>query len=328
MPAPGVEAGALERGFERTFVPSSEFGDVLVGVTAARRLLRCDHTGIAALLAAGLPTFGADGESFRRSDILNVGLYSGSGRTIPEIAEAHRIRFATGPRTSWTEARAWDVAFDLRCARGCDGGSWLLRRPSPERFGGSVREWPATPVHSRSPLRLEASVVVTGSEDAVESEDARRLFVELVDDLVSERIRYQYLPPGLRREPETAAANRVLDCMAASLLLERRCRNLGLPTRTRKGLLLGAASVEHVWLELPGVAGEWAPLDPVLAALVARSGDGEGFARFACGSASNRLLPWELGAARELAGHSCPDRGELARAEDLMMTVSARPLAT
>lgn len=328
MSAPGVETAALERGLERTFIPAAEYDDVLVGVATARKLLRCDNAAIAALLAAGLPTFGADGESFRRCDVLNVGLNSGSGRTIPEIAEAHRVRFATEPRRSWTESRAWEVAFELRCACGRGDGSWFLRRPSPERFGGLVRDWPAAPIPSGSPLRLQASAVVVGSEGAVASEDARRLFLELVDDFARQRIRYQYLPPGLRCEPETAVAHGVLDCMAASLLLQRRCRELELPARTRKGLLLGAAAVEHVWLELPGVEGEWVPLDPVLAALVSRAGDGEEFAQFACGSATNRLLPWELGADQELVDHTCPDQGDPCRAEDLLMTVSARPLPT
>lgn len=326
MPASRVDAGSLERGLERTFIPSSEFGDVLVDVAAVRKLLRCDETGIAALLAAGLPGFGVGGESFRRSDVLNVGLHSGSGCTIPEIAEAHRVRFAAGPRESWIESRAWDVAFDLRCARECGEGSWLLRRPSPERFGGSVKDWPATPVRSSSPLRLGASVVVKGAEGTVESEHARRLFAELVDDLAHQRIRYQYLPPGLRRDPEMAAANGVLDCMAASLLLERRCRDLGLRSRTRKGLLLGAAAVEHVWFELPGADGGWVPLDPVLAALVSRSGGGEEFVKFACGSVTNRVLPWELEACQELLSHLCPDRSEPCRADDLLTTVSATPL--
>lgn len=326
MPASRVDAGTLERGLERTFIPSSEFGDALVDIAGVRKLLRCDEAGIAMLLAAGLPRFGVGGESFRRSDILNVGLHSGSGRTIPEIAEAYRVRFAAEPRRSWTASRAWDIAFELRCARECGAGSWLLRRPAPERFGGSVEDWPATPVSSSSPLRLGASVVVVGAEGRVESEDARRLFAELVDDLAYRRIRYQYLPPGLRRDPERAAANGVLDCMAASLLLERRCRDLGLKSRTRKGLLLGAAAVEHVWLELPGANGDWLPLDPVLAALVSRSGNGEGFVEFACGSVTNRLLSWELEADQDLLIHVCPDCREPCAVNDLLMTVSARPL--
>src|SRR3954452_10918880 len=101
MTAPRVDAGALERGLERAFIPPREMGDVLVDFATARRLLRCEEAAIAVLLAAGLAGFGATGEGLRRCDVLNVGLCSGSGRTIPEIAEAHRVRFATEPRENW-----------------------------------------------------------------------------------------------------------------------------------------------------------------------------------------------------------------------------------
>jgi hypothetical protein len=326
-PRARVDAASLERGLERTFIPSSELPDVLLDVATVRRLLRCDEAAVAALVAAGLPAFDPDRLRFRRSDILNVGLNSGSGRTIPEIAEAHRVRFAAGPRHSWIEPRAWEVCFDLRCPRSCGSGSWLLSRPSPERFGGAVQDWPAGPVRSGSPLRLEGRVVVTGVAGTVRSGAAQRLFVELVDDLTARRIRYQYLPPGLRRDPEAAAARGVLDCMAASLLLERRCRDLGLRCRTRKGLLLGPAAVEHVWLELPGADADWVPVDPVLATLVSRSVGVEGFTEFACGSSSNRLLPWELGAEADLVEHDCSAPDPPSPAEAQLATVSARTLS-
>jgi hypothetical protein len=324
MPAPRVDAEALERGLERAVIPPRELGDVLIDQATARRLLRCDEAAIATLLAAGLPGFGAGEEGLRRCDVLNVGLYSGSGRTIPEIAEAHRVRFAAEPRENWLTPRAWDISFDLRCPRGCAEGCWFLRRPSPERAGGAVVDWPATQARSGSSLRVAAQVIVAGAEGVVQPEGARMLFMELVDDLVHQRIRYQYLPPGLRRDPEAAVECRVLDCMAASLLLQRRCQDLGLAARTRKGLLLGAATVEHVWLELLGIDGGWVPMDPVLAALASRSGEGEGFVEFACGSIANRLLRWELGADQELLGHLCAGAGEPHRADDLLTTLSAR----
>jgi hypothetical protein len=319
----------LVRGLERIFVPPPEVDDALLGSAEACRLLRCEQSAVAALVAAGLPTFGPDGELLRRCDVLNLGLYSGSGRTIPEVAEAHRVRFAREPRQSWVEPRAWELAIGLGCpSERCSAGTWRLAPPCPERFGGEVREWPRSPFRLPPSRRIGATVLAKGAEAEVEDPEARRLFVELVAEIGAGRLRYQYLPPAIRRDPEAALDAGVLDCMAASLLLGRRFEAAGIPTRTRQGMLLGAAGIEHVWLEAPAADGSWAPLDPVLAALVAGSGD-RAFVEFAAGSVTNRLLPWELDADQALFLHTCSPEagGETRGGEELQVMISARPIA-
>lgn len=318
---------ALRRGLERIFLPPPRVNDVLVERAEACRLLRCEPSAVAALVAAGLPAFGPGGERLRRCDVLNLGLYSGSGRTIPEVAESHRVRFALEPRSRWVGAREWEVAIGLGCpSERCTVGTWRLARPCPERFGGELHEWPQSPLRSASPLRVEAALVAKGAEAEVEDPECLRLFVELVDEILVGRLRYHYLPPAIRRDPELALGEGVLDCMAASLLLGRRCEAAGIPSRTRRGILLGAAGVEHVWLEAPAAGGGWASLDPVLAALVAGSGNHE-FVAFAAGSVTNRLLPWELDADQDLFHHTCSEQagGEARAGEQLQVMISARP---
>jgi hypothetical protein len=321
-----VETAALRHGLERIFVPPPDVEDVLLDAAEARRLLRCEDGALAALIAAGLPCFGAAGDRLRRCDVLNLGLYSGSGRTIPEVAEAHRVRFASEPPDSWIARRTWAISIDLRCPReGCGEGAWHLPRPAPERFGGAVASWPASPARARSPLRIDATVEVGGTIGAVASAAVRAAYRELVDALVDGRLRYHYLPPAIRRDPERAAAHGVLDCLAASLLLQRRCRERGARVRTRRGLLLGSVAVEHVWVEAPAATGEWMPVDPVLAALVAHA-DAPDFADFACGSATNRLLPWDRDAGEGIFWHVCSD-GATRGSDELPTAISARPLA-
>jgi hypothetical protein len=318
-----VPVEMLRRGLERIVPAAVEYDDVLLDAAAACTLLRCQDDALELLAADGLPTVPSSaGPRFRRCDVLNVGLYSGSGRTIPEVAESHRVRWTAEPSERWVAPRSWTVGVELRCRR-CAAGEWRMPPPVPERFGGEVHAWPRTPIAGASPVRLDGSVAVRGVRGTVASPAARRIFGELVDDLIAERLRYQYLPPGLRSDPDAAARAGALDCMAASLLLASRCRSEDVAARTRKGLLLGGATVEHIWVEVRGDAG-WEPLDPVLPALAARSaGSSPDFVEFVRGSVSNRLLSWDLDAHEELVSHICSDGGAPAPAAVVMNASAA-----
>lgn len=301
-----VDVEALRRGFASVVPIPPHYEDRRLDDAAARTLLRCEDAALDALVEDGLQTFaGDDGRAFRRCDLLNVGLYSGSGRTIPEVAESHRVRWVNEAPERWIEPRTWALELEPRCDR-CGAGTWEVPPPVPERFGGELHAWDAGWTGER--FLVTGRVTVHGAGHALTSARVDA-FDELMGALLEDRLRYQYLPAELRSDPEAAAALGAVDCMAASLVLQGRLADAGTEARTRKGLLLGGAAVEHVWTEVRD-GDDWRPLDLVLPRLAAGAGaGGPAFVAFARGSASNRLLPWDLSADDDLVRHACADGG-------------------
>jgi hypothetical protein len=132
------------------------------------------------------------------------------------------------------------------------------------------------------------------------------LFDEVVAALAGGVPRFQWLPSGLRRDPDAAWRHGVADCVACALRLERELARLGFEARTALGHVLGLVPSEHAWVEVRDADGAWKALDPVLAALGGREpGTDPEFAAFCLGSVCNRLLPWDRTAAEPLAVHAC-----------------------
>lgn len=290
----------LQDALERYRPLPEDEDDVRVDARGAAKLLGCDVDDIDRLRAAGLPARTDDaGPRFRRSDVLNLGLASGTGRTVPEMAERYRMRFVTAGPEEWTGAVRWDVALAVDAA----AGEARVKRPEPERFGGAVHAWPDAPLEPgpRGVLRGQVQVTTRGAEPGDVPEEARALYDELLCELEAGGLRYAYLPERLRRDPDAALRCGVVDCLVATLHLERGCRDAGLRTRTRLGLLLGMSAIEHAWLEVENDDGRWCSLDPTLAGLAARTPDADPrFRAFACGGTVNRLLPWDVDACGSL----------------------------
>ncbi|GAB2859924.1 hypothetical protein GCM10022221_69370 [Actinocorallia aurea] len=282
-----------------------------VGRDAARSLLGCDDATLDLLLEAGLPSSGTgDAARFDRFDLINVAIYGGAGRSVPEAAQRYVLRYADGRPDSWTEPRRWTLRWLLRCADQTCEGKWRVRLPTPELFGGSLTDPPGPdPLETTGPsVRITTGAVTAGHRAEVRSPVARALFDEVLTELETGRLRYQWLPADLGADLPGAVANGTLDCVAAALLLAERGRERGLSTRTRRGRMLGMIAVDHAWAEIRDDDGRWLPLDPVFALLggTGRTGPAAaGFAAFCAGSVPGRFLPWDVAAGAPLAEHSC-----------------------
>jgi hypothetical protein len=308
-------------GAVRQLIPTpAEHRDPVLDRAAALRLLGCDEATLDLLVSAGLPCLGNGPDArFDRYDLVNVAIYAGSGRSVPEGAQRFLMRYADGGPDRWAAGHTWAMQWALTCADPrCDGGIWRIGLPVPELFGGRYDEPVASTGTAIGPdllearggtVRITAQVVTEGRREAVHSVRARRLYDELLADLDTERLRYQWMPHSLRVDVAAAVGNRTLDCVAAALLLERRGRELGLRTRTRQGLMLGMVSVDHAWMEFLDEDGRWRPLDPIFALLGGKDRadhrDAE-FRDFCAGSVPGRFLPWNESAGRPRAEHSCP----------------------
>lgn len=290
---------------------------------AARELLGCDAPTLDLLVREGLPArLTAGGRRFDYHDLANVAIYSGSGLSVPEAGQRMLMRYATAGPRDWLKPRLLDLTWELRCGDpGCAGGAWRVSLPRPDVFGG-VRG-PVEPgggaivvgehvveAEGVSTLSIKIPVLLHGMRAPVRAPVIRSVYGRLLGELTSGRVRYQWLPRGLRTEPLAALAHGTLDCVATALLLAGRLEDVGVPARTRQGAVLGLVTVDHAWAEALDEDGAWKVLDPIFALLGARTADAHPeFEGFCEGSAPSRFLPWDAEAGRPAAEHSCPSGG-------------------
>jgi heptaprenyl diphosphate synthase len=245
-----------------------------------------------------------DGERYEYHDVANLALAARTGRSMPEQAESMVLRFARNDPATWSGPRRWRLQLRWTCsAPDCPGGRWELPAPelaAPDRLvswevaGGTVTG--EVELHGRvGQLAGAAGTLYDGTLARLQGGD----------------LAYQWMPEPMRWTLEAALANRTMDCVSTSLLLEREAAAAGLRTRVRRGLLLGPVTIEHVWPEVEQ-DGRWLPLDPVLAFLDRRVNGrrpGAGLAAFCRGSLVNRLLPLPYERGEPLARHDCPAGG-------------------
>jgi hypothetical protein len=291
----------------------------LVAEPAALDILGTGADVLQELVREGLPVVdggGAGRPLFDFHDLVNVGLYSGSGASLGEMGEQVLMRFAAESPATWTGERRWAVQVEHRCpAPERPEAEWTVARPSPEVAGGHCDRWAAVEPAEPGAVHLEGVLQVHGRRLAVVAGPARDLYRQWLDDVRGDRLRFQWLPASLRLDPVRAYRDGLTDCVAASLMLERQAQELGFEARTRKGHVVGLVSVEHAWMELRDLDGVWKPVDPILAVVAHRvRAPRPEFEEFCLGSVSNRVIPWDRPAGEDLAVHHCGTSARVATA--------------
>lgn len=284
----------------------------------ATALMRCAPMVLDRLVAAGLPARDLGGKRrFCRYDIFNLALYSGSGSSLPETGLTFALRFASQPPATWTAPRNWGMTVALTCPKresGCQADStWSIGRPLPELFGGAVSDWasPSGPVTvgservnlaGRGQASLSFQLMTVGKFSNIVSSR----IAHLLDDLMRCGLRWQLLPVEWQVDPDDVMAHGIVNCVAASLYLEREYRALGYDAFARRGWLVGLMDLDHAWVEVRDDDGDVKVIDLTMA-LLARlmPGPGDDFVEFCKGSNLNRLLPSACRAETSIALHSC-----------------------
>jgi heptaprenyl diphosphate synthase len=256
-----------------------------------------------------LPTASTDhGERYEYYDVANLALAARTGRSMPEQAESMVLRFARNDPATWSGPRRWRVQLMWTCtAPDCPGGPWTL--PTPELEPPDRLLCWETGDRART-VTVAGEVELHGGTGEL-GDAAGRLYDETLARLRDGDLAYQWMPEPMRWSLDAALANRSMDCVSTSLLLERKAAAAGLRTRVRRGLLLGPVTIEHVWAEVHQ-DGRWLPLDPILAFLDRRINGRRAhadLATFCRGSLVNRLLPLPYERGEPLAGHDCPRGG-------------------
>lgn len=288
------------------FVPLSDaWGDARVGPAEARRILRCEEARLDRLCELGLPCRGEGGErTFGECDVMNAGLAAGGGRSVPELARRRTLGFAAGEPGEWTAGRAWTVIATASCGCGeTRPQAWSVPEACPELHGGAVDLVSVAEKGEGVEIRLELRT--RGRQGRPREPAVEEAMEALFAEFDAGSLRFHYLPPALRRDPASAVAAGVVDCVALTVHLAHRLRRHGLPVTTHRGHLLSTIGVEHAWLaagELPGAV----PVDPMLAVLTRGTAVANPlFHRFCVGSVSNRILPWDRSAEEQVFSHAC-----------------------
>lgn len=309
--APDALLGALDR---FTVVPR-DVGRYDTDAATAAQALRADPRQVVRLAEAGLPHVvdTERGPLFDYDDLMNVGMFCGTGQTVPELGLRFLMRFAASPRASWFAPRDWEIGVHpSRTAGGENAGAAPTTGALPQ-VTVRVPDLSAPGVELLSaadfdaPLRnsgYAATVRLTGADQRVRDPRIKEAWNEVVDALAARRVTYQTVPEPLRAEHHRAWELGIADCVVASRLLADRLRASGLEATARRGYLLGLFGSDHAWCDVVE-DGVHKSLDPVFA-FVATVGDERGVAKSpefaaACfGSRFNRLLPCRTDSAQPL----------------------------
>jgi acyl carrier protein len=325
--APRVRDSAELDGWLRSLdelVPTpEEYTRYTVDRDTALEVLRTGKETLELLTERGLRCAdGPDGPLYDEHDLYNVAMYSGTGRSVPEVAVRYNIRLARADVESWTRPEVWRIRHFAACPENgrCEE-PWELAAVRPERFGGELLETahdlhrdgpvPSGTVAGRPSFMVRDCLVRTaGKHMRLRSQVLRDAYRETLEEFRSGRIRFQSLPEALRTDSERARANGTGNCVSSSLHLAKVIAEAGFPVRTRKGYFVAVGAEDHGWMEVLE-DGEWKALDPALALLAEWDLGVErcaAFTEFCAGSYLNRFVPCDCAADEEVVRHRHGDR--------------------
>jgi hypothetical protein len=231
---------------------------------------------------------------FDFTDVLNAGLHSGTGRSLPEMASGLLMRFAAAERESWFTPLDWTVSVQWPRS----GEQFHVAVPDLATDGIDVVGEPTAAVvapvvprgYQAEPYQVR--VRLAGERFTITDRRVHAAYDEILAAFESGAVHYQAISEPLRIDHRRAWALGVADCVVAGRVLADRLRAEGMEARGRRGFLLGIVPNDHGYCEVL-LDGRWRCLDPIFALLATKhAGDRAAEFRDACvGSRFNRLLP-------------------------------------
>lgn len=247
-------------------------------------VLRCSHSELGTLLRACDEAGNPGPDEY---DYWNIGLYSGSKRSRPELELAFFWRFFM-KRRDWFSPIRHQVKFQAVCPWGAKCESALWGQPDLPGF-----VWTASRTE-----RGRAWWVGGIERRSTASPMSSELIAEVWHSLLSS-YRYQYTCPELAVVVQETRRRKVGDCLAVSMLLAAEFNERAVEARVCTGLILGGVTGRiHAWVEAFD-NGNWKSFD-LSTAIHAKDFSLNEYADLCFGSLSNRVL---RGRAEVL--HSC-----------------------
>lgn len=261
-------------------------------VTAAQ-MLGCDEPALDALIHSGLTV---RGDRFDGRDLFNLGLHSGTGRTVPEQAFAFTLRWMRGSADALLAPRTLGFTLSAHCA--CTDVA--LTVPRPDLYGGAVSPAPTQDVVAAT--TVTATLRTEGRATTLRSPVLRGL----VEDFAGLGVRWVKLPDALREDESLVTTHRVATCESASRYLARRCHDAGYLATTRIGWVVGMLDLVHAWVEVVDDDGETKVVDPIFSLFAATVPDANPLLTDpSVAIRTNRLVPTAMSVGGRVARHDC-----------------------
>lgn len=277
--------------------------------SVAHEMLRCASADIDRLIDAGLPFESRSGvRYFDPNDLYNLGMYSNSSKTQPELAFRLLFRFAGRSVDDLLREKSWDFRVRLECPDCTEAAPWRLEEPDVVRFGGRV-EGVTAPADGSGSAEYAATVTTTGARTPVVSPELRRLTREYL----AAGYRWQMIPVPMQADYEAVHALGATSCIAASLFLAERFRGAGYQAEAKRGwfcgVLGGALDLPHACVEVEDDDGALKTVDIAKAQLAARLSPKTGeFQELCLGSIYNKVIPSTASGNAPFGYHECGSR--------------------
>ncbi|MEV7612170.1 hypothetical protein [Streptomyces sp. NPDC089799] len=290
------------------FIPA-EYSERTQPESVAQEMLRCGPAEIDRLVAVGLPFEERDGvRCFDPNDLYNLGMYSNTAQTQPELAFRMLFRFAGRPVDDLLRTKTWDFRVRLECPDCAGEAPWRLEEPDIARFGGAVTDV-TPPVPGAGSATYAATVTTTGAHTPVVSPVLR----ELTAAYLAAGYRWQMIPVPMQADYRLVHELGATSCIAASLLLAERFREAGYRAEAKRGwfcgVLGGALDLPHASVELEDDDGKVKTIDIAKSQLAARLPGNTGRFRELClGSIYNKVIPSTARGNAALGHHECGSR--------------------
>jgi hypothetical protein len=266
-------------------------------VGAAATVLRCTHEDIAQLAQQGLPhVASAQGPLFEFFDIMNIGRFSQTAVTTPELTGLTLMRFSRKPCTVWLGAKEWVVS--VRLPDNESGRYWIrvpdFASPGVTRLDQQFDQPIVAEVQQNHSYTV--AVRVDGVHDVIRASAVRDVYRDMLHTLCSGEVIYQAVCEPLRMEHSHAWRLGMADCMVANRVLADRLRSIGLCARARRGFILGLVGSEHAWCEVYE-ENKWKSMDVGFAAMPSglplgkRAREQDEFVSHCFGTRFNRCIP-------------------------------------
>lgn len=287
------------------FIPA-EYASRTQPESVAYEMLRCGSAEIDSLVDAGLPFEDRAGvRHFDANDLYNLGMYSNTSKTQPELAFRMLFRFAGRPVDDLLRAKTWDFRVRLECAACAGVAPWRLEAPDVVRFGGSLVDVTA-PTASAGSAEYAATVTTTGALTPLTSPVLRRLTREYLDA----GYRWQMIPVPMQADYQLVHALGATSCIAASLFLAEQFRAAGYRAEAKRGwfcgVVGGALDLPHACVEVQDDDGALKTVDIAKAQLAARlSPDTAAFQELCIGSIYNKVIPSTASGNASFGYHEC-----------------------
>lgn len=287
------------------FIPV-EYSSKTQPESVAQEMLCCEPTAIDRLVDAGLPFEHRSGvRHFDANDLYNIGMYSNSSKTQPELAFRLLFRFASRPVHDLLHTRSWDFRLQLACVDCAGAAPWHVEEPDVVRFGGRLVRVTA-PATSSGSAEYAATVITTGARTPVVSPVLRKLTREYLDA----GYRWQMIPVPMQADYKLVHALGATSCIAASLFLAERFRAAGYKAEAKRGwfcgVLGGTLDLPHACVEVEDDDGALKTVDIAKAQLAARlSPDTGEFQDLCLGSIYNKVIPSTASGNAPFGYHEC-----------------------